>query len=279
MSDSSLPIITRRQAVTSSAALAAAGAAGLAMAPSASAAYRVNRRTLRKGDRNDDVLYFQRKVRSAGFWPGTPDGVYGAQTEQVVWAVQKAYGLKPDGVVGQKTWLAAIRQPNIPVKTTKGKYIEVDLDRQLLFYVVDGKIQQVHNTSTGNGKGYWYNKKWYPHAKTPRGTWRSMWNEDKGWRVGQLGRMWRPFFFAPGGYAVHGSTFIPPYPDSHGCCRLSVKAMDHMIATGAIRWDRDITVYGTGPNQDPLSGQFGAGTSAAPQHVVELGLTDVRSTI
>lgn len=279
MSRTTLPTITRRQAVTGAAAVAATGATGLAAASSASAVYQVQRRTLRKGDRNDDVLYFQRKIRSAGFWAGTPDGVYGAQTEQAVWAVQKAYGLRRDGVVGNSTWLAAIRQPRIPVKTTKGRYIEIDLDRQLLFYVVDGQVKQVHNTSTGNGKGYWYNKKWYPHAKTPRGTWRSMWNTDSGWRVGQLGRMWRPYFFAPGGYAIHGSTFIPPYPDSHGCARLSVSAMNRMIATGAIRSDRDITVYGTGPNQDPLGGRFGAGTSSAPQHVVELGLTDVRSTI
>lgn len=269
--------ITRRTALAGGAAAVAGGTAALTPATGAAAAYRVNRRTLRKGDRNADVLYFQRKAKQAGFWVGTPDGSFGAQTQQVVWAVQKAYGLTRDGVVGQKTWLAVIRQPRIPVKTTSGTYIEVDLTRQLLFYVKAGKLVEVHNTSTGNGKGYTFRGKWYPHAKTPRGTWRSMWNEDKGWRTGELGRMWRPFFFAPGGYAVHGSTFIPPYPDSHGCVRLSIKAMDHLIAIGAIRWDRDITVYGNGPHQDPLG--VGATASGAPQHVTDLGLTDVRGSI
>lgn len=273
--------LTRRQAVTGAAALAAAGSAGLTGAPAASAAYVVNRRTLRKGDSNEDVLYFQRKARQAGFWVGTLNGVYGAQMQQAVWAVQKAYGLTRDGVVGQKTWLNIIRQPQIPVRTTSGSYIEVDLDRQLLFFVREGQIVEIHNTSTGNGEGYYYKDRYYPHARTPRGTWRSMYNEDDGWRQGELGRMWRPFFFAPGGYAVHGSTFIPPYPDSHGCARVSIPAMNHLIATGAIAWHRDITVYGTGPHQEPLDASAGRGAAraSAPEHVVDLQLTDVRSTI
>lgn len=274
------PSINRRTALAGAAGIATAGAAGLTVAPAAWAAPAA-RRTLRKGDSNHDVKYFQWKIRQAHFWPGaTNDGFYGAQTEQAVWAVQKAYGLTRDGVVGAKTWAAIMRQSPVPVRTTKGSIIEVDIDRQLLFWIKDGKIMEIHNTSTGNGEGYWFNNKWYPHAKTPRGTWRSMWNEDKGWRVGQLGRMWRPFFFAPGGYAVHGSGFIPPYPDSHGCVRLSIKAMDRLIARGAIKWSTDITVYGTGPNQDPVgAGSFGAAASGAPDHVRDLGLRDVRTSI
>ncbi|WP_462417223.1 L,D-transpeptidase family protein [Kytococcus sp. Marseille-QA3725] len=277
-------IVDRRHALTGAAAVAAGGAAALAGAEGASAAYRVNRRTLRKGDRNDDVLYFQRKARQAGFYPGKPDGIYGFQTQQVAWAVQKAYGLVRDGVVGQKTWLKVIRQPQIKVRTTSGTRIEVDLDRQLLFYIKSGELQEIHNTSTGNGEGYEYRGKYYPHARTPRGTWGGMWNEDDGWRNGELGSMWRPYFFAAGGYAIHGSRFIPPYPDSHGCVRLSIKAMNHLISIGAMRWNRDTLIYGTGPNQDPEGASVagaasGSAAGGAPQHVVDLRLKDVRSTI
>lgn len=35
---------------------------------------------------------------------GTPDGVFGALTDQAVMHFQKRNGLEVDGVVGQKTW-------------------------------------------------------------------------------------------------------------------------------------------------------------------------------
>ncbi len=34
------------------------------------------------------------------------------------------------------------------------------------------------------------------------------------------------------GIALHGSSFIPPYPDSHGCARLSTAAMDLVWRSG-----------------------------------------------
>ena len=45
-----------------------------------------------------------------------------------------------------------------------------------------------------------------------------------------LGELWRPRFFHRG-IAVHGSPNIPPWPDSHGCARLSNAAIDMIWAS------------------------------------------------
>jgi lipoprotein-anchoring transpeptidase ErfK/SrfK len=49
--------------------------------------------------------------------------------------------------------------------------------------------------------------------------------------------LWRPRFFVDG-YAIHGDTFVPPYPVSHGCARVSDEAIDWI-------WANDVAPIGT----------------------------------
>ncbi len=58
---------------------------------------------LRRGSRSDAVLVLQQMLESLGYDLGGADGVFGGRTEQAVQAVQRAYGLGADGVVGPKT--------------------------------------------------------------------------------------------------------------------------------------------------------------------------------
>lgn len=60
--------------------------------------------TLRRGDKNDYVLHWQKYLSMAGFYHGAIDGIFGAQTEQAVKDWQKANGLNPDGIIGAKSW-------------------------------------------------------------------------------------------------------------------------------------------------------------------------------
>jgi hypothetical protein len=46
-----------------------------------------------------------------------------------------------------------------------------------------------------------------------------------------------------GGIAVHGSTSVPPHPASHGCCRLTISAMDMILARGLITMGTAVVVY------------------------------------
>ena len=41
-----------------------------------------------------------------------------------------------------------------------------------------------------------------------------------GWVKVPLGAMYNPVFFISTVYAIHGDTYVPVFPDSHGCVRL-----------------------------------------------------------
>ena len=67
-------------------------------------------RTLKLGSYGEDVKAIQMKLLGSGYMTGNADGIYGALTKAAVKRFQKAYsamyGLKVDGVVGPKTWVA-----------------------------------------------------------------------------------------------------------------------------------------------------------------------------
>ena len=67
-------------------------------------------RTLKLGSYGEDVKAIQMKLLGSGYMTGNADGIYGALTKAAVKRFQKdysaLYGLKPDGVVGPKTWVA-----------------------------------------------------------------------------------------------------------------------------------------------------------------------------
>ena len=61
-------------------------------------------RTLRKGDRGDDVADLQRLLNADPRYPTKVDGIFGGDTESSVRAFQADNGLTADGIVGPKTW-------------------------------------------------------------------------------------------------------------------------------------------------------------------------------
>jgi N-acetylmuramoyl-L-alanine amidase len=103
--------------------------------------------------------------------------------------------------------------------------VEVNLARQLIYYVRSGKIQRIIDSSTGSGAWYYSQGRW-ARAITPTGRFRIYWRYN-GWQPGPLGSMYRPNYFH-GGYALHGMTSVPAYPASHGCVRMTVPTMDRM---------------------------------------------------
>lgn len=59
--------------------------------------------TLAWGDRGDEVITVQRKLKQWGYYTGTVDGIFGKSTYDAVVYFQKKNGLKADGVVGSST--------------------------------------------------------------------------------------------------------------------------------------------------------------------------------
>lgn len=224
--------------------LLAGGAAGvgLALAGStvAAAPAEATHRLLRRGDRGRDVYWLQRQMAGLGYWCGRADGVFGPLTQQAVWAVQKAGGVTRDGVVGPVTRRILDRDVVPRPSHPYGRHIEVDLSRQLLLEVRYGRTRMVLNTSTGHGGYYWWNGRRH-RAYTPTGWFRVYSTYSAGWQYGPLGALYRPQYFYKG-WAVHGSGSIPPWPASHGCCRVSTSAMNRLWATGAMRDGRRVII-------------------------------------
>ena len=185
------------------------------------------RTSLIRGDSGPKVLALQKRLEQLGYWLGAPDGAYGSLTQQAVWAFQKSAGLKRDGVVGPKT-LRALEAGIRPKATLSGDGVEIDLDRQILLVVRGGSVRTILNTSTGSGEEYTSTSGNRALATTPRGSY-TVYRAVDGPVTNSLGELWRPRFFNRG-IAVHGSQNIPPWPDSHGCARLSNAAIDMIWA-------------------------------------------------
>jgi hypothetical protein len=177
------------------------------------------------------VLALQQRLSSLGYWLGTPDGTFGDSTEQAVYALQKTAGVSPDGNVGPTTW-AALADGVVPQPlSTSGYVIEVDLEDDLLMFVTNGKLDYVLNTSTGGG--YTYTDDGVTAvADTPVGHF-EIYRQVDGMVVDSLGALWRPKFFDDG-FAIHGDSYVPPYPVSHGCVRVSDEAIDWIWASNLL---------------------------------------------
>lgn len=228
--------VTRRAAVTAGMGATIAGAA-VAAGPAQAA----GRPVLVLGSKGASVTYAQQRLNALGYWCGTPDGTYGHLTQQAVWAMQKSAGSRRSGRIDLTGWGLIERGVKPVPRTTAGTVIEVDLKKQILMVVSNGTHVYTLNTSTGSGERY-YSKGQWKTAWTPTGSYSIYYRWPSGWQNGSLGAMWRPTYWRES-WAIHGSTSIPPYPASHGCCRVSTAAQDMLWAGSWVNMGRRVWVY------------------------------------
>jgi lipoprotein-anchoring transpeptidase ErfK/SrfK len=182
-------------------------------------------RVLRAGMRGDDVAALQRRLGGLGYEVASVDGSFGAATGHAVVAFQKVNGLDRDGAVGPRT-RRALERPRVPrPRSGGGMHLEVDLTHQVVMVVRGGRVAEILDSSTASGRTYTVDGD-VRVARTPIGSFRVLRKLD-GWRKSDLGLLWRPAYFL-GGYAVHGSPSVPPFPASHGCVRLTMASMDRL---------------------------------------------------
>ena len=247
-------VIDRRIALQGAAAAGALGVIGLANAGGASAATAgtaaaapapsilpaATYPVLRVGSTGTAVRDLQSKLSGAGFWLGSVDGSFGSLTQQAVYAIQKYHRLSRDGVCGPITWGKVNLRRRPVARSTSYSHIEIEKSRQLCYVVSGGRVQFCFNTSTGSNKPFYAWGKWY-NGQTPSGTFKC-YRYVPGWYNNALGALYRPVFFN-GGIALHGSTSIPPYPASHGCCRLSTAAQDLILSRRDLAIGSTVVVY------------------------------------
>lgn len=179
---------------------------------------------------SSDVRAAQERLLALGYWLGSADGKVGNDTAHAVTAFQKVEGLKRTGSLDTTTLarLAAAQRPR--ARTGAGRAVEVDRGHQVLLAVEGGAVRWVFDISTGK-----------PSTPTPAGTFRVTWQVD-GIREAELGRLYRPKYFNDG-IALHGYTSVPAYAASHGCVRLTYRAMDYVWAAGLAPIGTTVVVY------------------------------------
>ena len=186
------------------------------------------------------MLALQRRLTSLGYWLGPPNGVFGDSTQQAVYVVQKLASLERDGAVGPQTAAAIKRGVRARPRSTSGNVVEVDLANDVLMIVKGGRLVAALNTSTGGGYTY-YDEGVTAVAHTPVGVFH-VYREVDGLVVDSLGALWRPKYF-DSGFAIHGDSFVPPYPVSHGCVRVSDEAIDWIWASGLLPIGTKVWIY------------------------------------
>jgi len=189
--------------------------------------------TVRAGSAGPEVAYLQKQLGSTSYPVGARDGNFGYATLQSVYAFEKVHHMTRDGVVppAEMAKIAVARRPRAPHKQPSD-YIDVDISRQVLFEVRDGRVTRTLPMSSGNEEYYYVDGERY-RAHTPRGMFQVQ-RKISGKRVSRLGTLYDPVYFI-GGYAFHGSQSVPTYPASHGCIRLPMyvsKAFHDRTPTG-----------------------------------------------
>jgi hypothetical protein len=122
-----------------------------------------------------------------------------------VLAFHKVQGMSLTSSVDAATWraLAAPKVPEIRGQK-KGKHFEVDLTKQVLYYVVDGELEAIMHISSGK-----------PSTPTYPGAFR-VWTKQAG--TNSEGMYYSSFFDR--NRALHGYPEVPSYAASHGCVRI-----------------------------------------------------------
>jgi lipoprotein-anchoring transpeptidase ErfK/SrfK len=221
----------------SAAATAAAGPAKTTLTAktvSTPAAWTAPSGTLSEGSSGAAVKSVQRRLAALKYDPGAIDGNFGANTEDAVWAFQEINRIPVTGVIDARTKRALVHPRTYASNDPRqdSTRIEVNQALEVLVLYKKDKIALISHVSTGGG--YWYDCGGGAECQaiTPNGNYRT----DvymPGWVTVPLGAMYNPVFFIGTVYAIHGDTYVPVFPDSHGCVRLPMFIADffHTLVT------------------------------------------------
>lgn len=200
------------------------------------------------GSSGSQVTLLQEQLTEAGFFPGRIDGVFGKATLGAVYAFQKLYGMERTGTFRTQDWLLLDLEIKGPGPGPEPDRVEVDLSRQLLFLIEANEVTGVFPVSSANGGSYRNASGRTIRASTPEGRFTFQRNRG-GWWESYLGFLYRPYYFY-GGYAIHGSSSVPPFPASHGCVRVHIEDMDFLAARLSL--GMPVYLYGDDISRDSL---------------------------
>ena len=155
----------------------------------------------------------ERALRRQGYDIRQADGRVDRFSIWAIYAFEKVAGRAANGSFGNAEWSRMLRNPRHAVRRPDlpSTHVEIDIGRQLILLVKNGKVRNQIHTSTGK-----------PSTPTIRGTF-TVYEKRPYYQTHN--RMYWPIFFY-GGYALHGYPEIPTYPASAGCARTYNGNMD-----------------------------------------------------
>ena len=212
----------------------------------AAPAYTPPARTLKEGMKGADVKALQERLAALKYYPGAIDSEFGGNTQAALWAFQEINGIKVTGVVDAATKRALVHPRSYTSPYYRGKRatrIEVSQALEVLVLFDNNKIALISHVSSGGGYFYDCGSYGCAQAVTPNGTYNTT-VYMPGWVTVPLGAMYNPVFFISTVYAIHGDTYVPVGPASHGCIRvpMDVAGIFHkMVKTPGTQ----VHVYGT----------------------------------
>jgi peptidoglycan hydrolase-like protein with peptidoglycan-binding domain len=209
------------------------------------AAYTPPARNLAPGMSGADVKALQQRLSALKYYPGLTDGKFGGDTQAALWAFQEINGIHVSGVVDAATKRALVnpktyKSPSYPGK--RATRVEVSQALEVLVLFQNNRIMLISHVSSGGGYFYNCGSGGCAQAVTPNGTYNTT-VYMPGWVQVPLGEMYNPVFFISTVFAIHGDTYVPQGPASHGCVRvpMDVAAFFHkMVATPGTQ----VHVYG-----------------------------------
>jgi 5-hydroxyisourate hydrolase-like protein (transthyretin family) len=190
-------------------------------------------RTLSLGDSGRDVKTLQNRLHKLHYDVGPRNSSYGYDTLHAVTAFEKQNGLPKDGQAGTAVWNKLNNPKKVHLRhplPSASLAVEVNLRKQILVLARHGKVWRILDTSTAGGYYYTNSEGESERAVTPTGHFTIQYKQT-GWQKSDLGELYYPSYFTNTGYAIHGEgngndgSEVPPYPNSHGCVRISNDAV------------------------------------------------------
>jgi N-acetylmuramoyl-L-alanine amidase len=202
------------------------------------------------GDSGSDVRQLQKRLHKLHYDIGTINGDFGDDTLHAVTAFEKVQGFTPDGEVSTKVWKALNHPKRIKLRhPTAGTYeVEVNIGKQVLLMAKNGHIVHILDTSTAGGYAYTNSEGGTSIAITPTGHFNIQYKLT-GTRVSKLGTLYYPSYFTNTGYAIHGEGNgndggeVPPFPNSHGCVRITDNAVLRYFSTPYLAVGTSVWIY------------------------------------
>jgi hypothetical protein len=178
-------------------------------------------RILQLGTSGSAVKALQRRLAALKYYPGSIDGRFGTNTLEAVWAFQEVQGLPGENFVSSAMqWaLAHPHAPKVLDRNAGGNRIEVNLAREVLVLYRNNQVELISHVSTGGGYYYCSPGGGCGYAITPTGNFRTI-VFMPGWIQVPLGEMYNSVFFIGTAFAIHGDSYVPLAPVSHGCIRI-----------------------------------------------------------